>query len=75
MGTPAVIARKIGEGLGKKFTGIDNQDKFQEIFNKDILNKPLILILDEFDALISYLRYGTFSSFTWFIPKALLFYR
>jgi hypothetical protein len=48
----AVIARKIGEELGENFTGIDNQDKFQEIFSKDLLKKPLILILDEFDALI-----------------------
>jgi len=48
----AIIARQIGEGLGKTFTGIDNQDKFQEIFKKDVLQKPLILILDEFDAMI-----------------------
>ncbi len=48
----AIIARKIGEGLGKTFTGIDNQDKFQDIFKKNVLEKPLILILDEFDAMI-----------------------
>jgi hypothetical protein len=47
-----VIARKIGEGLGKKITGINNQDTFQEIFKKEQLDKPLILILDEFDALM-----------------------
>ena len=46
-----VIARKIGEGLGKKISGINNQDQFQEIFKKDLLDKPLILILDEFDSL------------------------
>ena len=46
-----VLARKIGEGLGKKITGITNQDAFQEIFKKDVMAKPLILILDEFDAL------------------------
>jgi Cdc6-like AAA superfamily ATPase len=46
------IARKIGEGLDKTIKGIDNQDKFQEIFKKDVLDKPLILILDEFDALV-----------------------
>ncbi|MCX6579725.1 MAG: AAA-like domain-containing protein [Candidatus Aminicenantes bacterium] len=46
-----VIARKIGEGLEKKISGINNQDEFQEIFKKDVLDKPLILILDEFDAL------------------------
>ncbi|HLP46044.1 MAG TPA: ATP-binding protein, partial [Candidatus Kapabacteria bacterium] len=46
-----IIARKIGEGLGKKISGIYDQDQFQEIFKKDTLDKPLILILDEFDAL------------------------
>ncbi|MCP5047989.1 MAG: hypothetical protein GY940_12505, partial [bacterium] len=47
-----IIAAKIGERLGKSFLNIDTQEKFQEIFRKDILEKPLILILDEFDALI-----------------------
>jgi hypothetical protein len=47
-----ILARKIGEGVGKSFKGIDNQDKFQEIFTRDALKKPLILILDEFDALV-----------------------
>lgn len=47
-----IIAKEIGEGLGKTFTGIDSQDKFQDIFLKDVLQKPLILILDEFDAII-----------------------
>jgi hypothetical protein len=46
------LARYIGEGLGKTFPGIDNQEKFQEIFKKKVLDKPLILILDEFDALV-----------------------
>jgi diguanylate cyclase (GGDEF)-like protein len=45
------IARKIGEELDKSFTGIDNQEKFQEIFRKGAMEKPLIMILDEFDAL------------------------
>ncbi|MCP4158179.1 MAG: AAA family ATPase, partial [bacterium] len=45
------IAGKIGEDLGKKFTGINDQQKFQDIFKKGALDKPLILILDEFDAL------------------------
>ncbi len=48
----AVIAEEIGQGLNKTFKGIDNQKKFQEIFKKDVLDKPLILILDEFDALM-----------------------
>lgn len=46
-----VIARTIGEGLGKKITNITNQDAFQNIFKKDLMDKPLVLILDEFDAL------------------------
>jgi len=47
-----IIAGKIGEGIGKTFTGIDSQAKFQDIFKKNVLHKPLILILDEFDAMI-----------------------
>lgn len=47
----AIIARKIGEALKKQFTGINDQDLFQEIFKKEVLEKPLILIMDEFDAL------------------------
>ncbi|HLP45838.1 MAG TPA: AAA-like domain-containing protein [Candidatus Kapabacteria bacterium] len=46
-----IIADKIGEGLGKKFSNINTQNNFQEIFKKGVLNKPLILILDEFDSL------------------------
>jgi Holliday junction resolvase-like predicted endonuclease len=45
------IARAIGEGLGKNFTGIDTREKFQGMFKKEVLDKPLVLILDEFDAL------------------------
>ncbi|MCP5104217.1 MAG: hypothetical protein GY950_12595, partial [bacterium] len=48
----AIIAEEIGEGVGKTFTGVDNQVEFQKIFKKDVLEKPLILILDEFDAMI-----------------------
>ncbi|MCP4157486.1 MAG: ATP-binding protein, partial [bacterium] len=48
----AIIANEIGEELGKSFTGVDNQVKFQQIFKKGALDKPLILILDEFDAMI-----------------------
>jgi hypothetical protein len=46
------LARFIGEGLNKSFPGIDEQEKFQDIFKKGIIDKPLILILDEFDALL-----------------------
>ena len=45
------IARKIGEELGLEFEGIDNQETFQEIFKRGVLTKPLVLLLDEFDAL------------------------
>jgi hypothetical protein len=47
-----IIVKEIGEGLNKTFKGIDDENKFQEIFKKDVLDKPLILILDEFDALV-----------------------
>ncbi len=46
-----IIARKIGERLGKDFSTVDDKDKFQEIFRRDRIDKPLILILDEFDSL------------------------
>ena len=46
-----IIARDIGDGLGKSFIDIDDEDKFLSIFKKNVLDKPLILILDEFDAL------------------------
>ena len=46
-----IIAKEIGDGLGKTFEGIDDEFKFQGIFKKDVLDKPLILILDEFDAI------------------------
>ncbi|MCX6578894.1 MAG: AAA-like domain-containing protein [Candidatus Aminicenantes bacterium] len=45
------ICEEIGAGLNKTFTGINTQQQFQKIFNRDVLDKPLILILDEFDAL------------------------
>lgn len=45
------IAEEIGEGLNKDFTGINTKTQFQKIFKKGVLDKPLILILDEFDAL------------------------
>jgi hypothetical protein len=45
------ITEELGQGLNKTFTGIKTQQQFQKIFNRDVLDKPLILILDEFDAL------------------------
>jgi hypothetical protein len=46
-----IIAKEIGEGLNKTFRGINDENKFQEIFKKGVLYKPLILIMDEFDAI------------------------
>jgi len=46
-----IIAKEIGKGLDRNFRGIDDEYKFQEIFNRSVMKKPLILILDEFDAL------------------------
>ncbi len=44
-------AEEIGKQLGKDFTGIRSQKQFTEIFEKGTLDNPLILIIDEFDAL------------------------
>jgi hypothetical protein len=46
-----IIAREIGERLNKPFPTVHSQFQFQEIFKKTSLAKPLILIMDEFDAL------------------------
>lgn len=45
------VAAYIGKSLDLSIRDIDTQEKFQSIFEKGILSKPLILILDEFDAL------------------------
>ena len=45
------IGEHLARGLNKKFTGADTSSGFQDIFRKSALEKPLILILDEFDAL------------------------
>ena len=46
------IARHLVRDLNKKIQeNVDTLEKFQEIFLKSELEKPLILILDEFDAL------------------------
>lgn len=47
----ANIAKEISRELNKSFTAVTSQSQFQEIFRIDTLDKPLILILDEFDAL------------------------
>ncbi|MEE4359241.1 MAG: AAA-like domain-containing protein, partial [Desulfococcaceae bacterium] len=45
------IARDITESLGLKNISISNMDEFHLLFQNNVLDKPLILILDEFDAL------------------------
>ncbi|MCP4129785.1 MAG: AAA family ATPase [bacterium] len=45
------IGKNITEKLNKKAIETDTLEKFESIFKRDILDKPLILILDEFDAL------------------------
>jgi hypothetical protein len=45
------IEDDIAYDLNKSITGADTPDKFQKLFLKEALDKPLILILDEFDAL------------------------
>ena len=45
------VAEEIARGLGLKDITVHNAKEFYHLFEKDILKKPLILILDEFDAL------------------------
>ncbi len=45
------IATETGEKLGKDFSHVETREQFQNMFKKDSLQKPLILILDEFDSL------------------------
>ncbi len=45
------IGETILEKLNKKIIKTDTPEKFMSIFQEDILDKPLILIIDEFDAL------------------------
>ncbi|MCP5102077.1 MAG: ATP-binding protein [bacterium] len=47
----ASIKKDISRELQIKIPPIKTLEEFQEIFNRDILAKPLILIFDEFDAL------------------------
>ena len=46
-----VIAREIGEKLALPAIELQQLDDFYTIFKRDVLQRPLILILDEFDAL------------------------
>jgi len=57
------LAKKLGEALGKPVPEITSPEQFQEIFKKDTLEKPLILILDEFDALEESIINALVSSF------------
>lgn len=45
------IAEEIGKELNTPLTGINSPLEFSKIFSNETLDKPLILILDEFDAL------------------------
>ncbi|MCP4138164.1 MAG: AAA family ATPase, partial [bacterium] len=45
------IGKRITKKLNKKIIKTDSLEKFENIFSTDFLDKPLVLILDEFDAL------------------------
>jgi len=45
------ISEKMTSRLGKDPVKATNLDAFEELFTRDFLNKPLVLILDEFEAL------------------------
>jgi len=47
----ASIAKEIINYLGLKKVSVRNMDEFHVLFHTKVLDKPLILILDEFDAL------------------------
>ncbi len=47
----AYIAGKIAGSLGLEFGPVKGMADFESIFGRDVLKKPLVLILDEFDAL------------------------
>ncbi len=47
----ASITNDIAKDLDKKLPPVDTLEGFQELFSRKNLDKPLILILDEFDAL------------------------
>jgi len=57
------LASGIGEKLGKNVPEITHPDQFQDVFKNDTLDKPLILILDEFDALEESIINALVSSF------------
>ncbi|MBF0396092.1 MAG: AAA-like domain-containing protein [Desulfobacterales bacterium] len=45
------IIYQLNETIGKKIPEIDNIDNFQNVFKREFIDKPLILIIDEFDSL------------------------
>ncbi|MDM8518096.1 AAA-like domain-containing protein, partial [Desulfobacterales bacterium HSG16] len=45
------IGKRIAEGLNVKISRTDTPEEFERIFRNGVLTKPLVLILDEFDAL------------------------
>ena len=45
------IARQVLERLGKPAMPLQSPKEFETIFSRNVLDKPLILIMDEFDAL------------------------
>ena len=45
------IEDKLAMSLNKKAAGINTPEKFEQLFSKENLEKPLILIIDEFDAI------------------------
>ncbi|VEN74024.1 conserved hypothetical protein [Candidatus Desulfarcum epimagneticum] len=45
------VADEIAYDLEKDISGVETPEQFQRIFLKETLDKPLVLILDEFDAL------------------------
>ncbi|MCE7982248.1 MAG: hypothetical protein DYG89_13715 [Caldilinea sp. CFX5] len=45
------IIKRLADNLGRSLPTVDSLSSFAEVFFKPVLSKPLILIIDEFDAL------------------------
>lgn len=57
------ISTKLTGWLGKESVKATTVNEFEELFTRDTLNKPLVLILDEFDALQEHIISGVVGVF------------
>jgi Cdc6-like AAA superfamily ATPase len=62
------ISTKLTGWLGKEPVQATTANEFEELFTRDALGKPLVLILDEFDALQEHIISGVVGVFATFTP-------